>query len=64
VEQVLIADLQDAGWRMVPPAVHDALCRVRVATLQESGPYPGFLHCVFCGFFYARQTTPGAEVRA
>ncbi|MEV7624265.1 hypothetical protein [Actinoplanes sp. NPDC089786] len=54
MEQAIIADLQAAGWREVPIAVHDALCRVRVATLQESGPYPGLLHCAFCGFFYAR----------
>ena len=63
MEQALIADLQDAGWRMMPLAVHDALCRVRVATLQEGGPFPGLLHCAFCGFFYARQTTSGTEAR-
>jgi hypothetical protein len=63
VEQAIIADLQAAGWREVPIAVHDALCRVRVATLQEGGPYLGLLHCAFCRFFYARQTTPGTEAR-
>lgn len=62
MEQMIIADLQAAGHREVPRAVHDALCTVRVATRQEGGLYLGLLHCAFCGFFYAPpELEPGPD---
>lgn len=52
LKQKMIADLRDAGWREVGRDVHDVLCRVRVATMQDDGPYVGLLHCAFCGLMY------------
>lgn len=63
MEQAIIADLQAAGWREVPRAVHDVLCTVRVATKQEDGWLAGLLHCAFCGLAYPPPTcrTGGAD---
>ncbi|GLW32244.1 hypothetical protein [Actinoplanes regularis] len=43
--------------KVITLALHDRLCRARVATAQEDVD-PNILHCAFCGFGYPR---PGGE---
>lgn len=39
--------------KVITVALHDRLCRARVATPQE-GTDPEVSHCAFCGFSYPR----------
>jgi hypothetical protein len=40
--------------RVITRALHDRLCRARIATPQEEID-PNILHCAFCGFCYPRE---------
>ncbi|AGL13846.1 hypothetical protein [Actinoplanes sp. N902-109] len=59
-EQILTQHDAAAERLHISRATHDAVCTVRVATLQEFGPHAGLLHCAACGFFYP-PITPGAD---
>lgn len=61
MKQPIIAELKAAGRREVPRDVHDVLCRARVATLQEDGPYAGLLYCAACGFGYQPEASGPLE---
>lgn len=59
--QVTIVEHEGHQLRVIPMALHDQHCQVRVASSQ--GTTPDVLHCHFCGYCYPppSDTSPQAE---
>lgn len=48
-----VIEHEGSRLRVITRALHDRLCRARIATPQEEID-PNILHCAFCGFCYPR----------
>ncbi len=55
VGEMRVIEHQNGRLRVITQALHNRLCRARIATPQEEID-PNILHCAFCGFCYLRTT--------
>jgi hypothetical protein len=55
-----IVEHNGSRLRVITRALHNRLCRARVATPQEDID-PDILHCAFCGLCYPKMATPSPD---